>query len=150
MVGISKPLYPLGLVSLAIAAGATTPAGDNPGARVWSTTTGCPLMWDGAKWNYEPLNYPPTSVGAATYTVALKDTAIIFSVACTVTLPAAATFPGRQIMVKNIAAVAITSNASNVKPLATNVAGAAILAATAGKWAMLVSDGTNWIVMMAA
>lgn len=96
----------------------------------------------------EPLKVP-ASIGAATYTVGLNDFHLIFSVACTVTLPAAASFPGRQLWVKNIAAVAIISNASNVKPIATNVAGTAILAATAGKFAQLVSDGTNWIIIAA-
>ncbi len=65
----------------------------------------------------------------------------------TVTFPAAATFPGRTIMVKTLAAFTVVSASSNVKPLDTDTAGTAILAATAGKWAKLVSDGTNWVIM---
>jgi hypothetical protein len=41
----------------------------------------------------------------------------------------------------------LTSASSNVVPLAGGAAGTAILSATAGAWATLVSDGTNWIVM---
>lgn len=66
-----------------------------------------------------------------------------------VTLPAAASFVGREIMIKTIAAQAVTSAASNVVPIAGGAAGTAILAATAGLWATLVSDGTNWITMQA-
>jgi hypothetical protein len=96
------------------------------------------------------FNPGPASVGAATYTVAATDVDLIFSVACTVTLPAAASFKGRELNMKTIAAVAIISNASNVKPIGTNTAGTAILAATAGKWCRMVSDGANWVIMAAA
>jgi hypothetical protein len=92
----------------------------------------------------------PVSVGAATYAVLVTDIDLIFSVACTVTLPAAASFPGRELNMKNIAAVAIISASSNVKPLTSNTAGTAILAATAGKWCKMVSDGANWVIMAAA
>jgi hypothetical protein len=63
----------------------------------------------------------------------------------TVTLPSAATNTGRELMLKTIAAFTVISIASNVVPLATSTAGTSILAATAGKWVTLVSDGTNWI-----
>lgn len=64
-----------------------------------------------------------------------------------VTLPAAASFTGREIMLKNISANAVTSNASNVVPLAGGAAGTALLPASAGSWVTVVSDGTNWIIM---
>lgn len=67
----------------------------------------------------------------------------------TVTLPTASSWAGREIMIKTIAAQTVVSNASNVVPLAGGAAGTAILAATAGRWATLVSDGTNWIIMAA-
>ncbi|MCZ9885161.1 hypothetical protein NFJ07_25575, partial [Arthrobacter sp. B2a2-09] len=65
----------------------------------------------------------------------------------TVTLPSAATFPGREIMLKTIAAFTVVSASANVLPLAGGAAGTAILAATAGKYATLVSDGTDWVIM---
>ena len=65
----------------------------------------------------------------------------------TVTLPAASSWVGRKVRIKTRAAFTVISASSNVKPLDTDTAGTAILAATAGKWAELVSDGAHWIVM---
>lgn len=65
----------------------------------------------------------------------------------TVTLPTASTNTGRIIKIKNIQAFTVVSATSNVVPLDTDTAGTAILAATAGKWAELQSDGTNWVIM---
>jgi hypothetical protein len=68
----------------------------------------------------------------------------------TVTFPAASSWTGREVMIKTIAAQTVISASSNVVPVDGSAAGTAILAATAGKWATLVSDGTNWIIMAAA
>ena len=65
----------------------------------------------------------------------------------TVTLPAAASYTGREIMIKTIQAQTVVSASSNVVPLVGGAAGTAILAATAGRWATLVSDGINWVIM---
>ena len=88
----------------------------------------------------------------AAFTVASEEHWIICNgtAAIAVTLPDAATNLGREIMLKTIAAFAVNSATSNVVPLAGGAAGTAILPATAGKWATLVSDGTNWIIMQAA
>ena len=67
----------------------------------------------------------------------------------TLTLPNAASYNGREIMVKVTTNKTVVSASSNVVPLAGGSAGTAILPATAGKWATLVSDGTNWIIMQA-
>lgn len=69
--------------------------------------------------------------------------------AINVTLPDAATNTGRELMIKTIAAFAVNSKYTNVVPLTGTAAGTSILTNTAGKWATLVSDGTNWIVMQA-
>mgnify|MGYP000429194662 FL=1 len=71
------------------------------------------------------------------------------SASITVTLPAASAWVGRRVRIKTIAAYTVISASSNVAPLTSATAGTAILAATAGKWAELVSDGTNWITMAA-
>ena len=63
-----------------------------------------------------------------------------------VTLPAASSWTGREVMFKTTG-LALVSASSNVVPLAGGAAGTAILSATAGKWATLVSDGTNWVIM---
>jgi hypothetical protein len=92
----------------------------------------------------------PITVNATTHTVLSTAFSLIFTTTtCTVTLPSASTYNGRMLMVKNVTATAVNSNASNVVPLGSTTAGTAILAATAGKFALLQSDGTNWIVMMA-
>jgi hypothetical protein len=63
-------------------------------------------------------------------------------------LPSAAAYPGKQIIVSNDTGFAVTSGASNVTPLGTGTPGAAILAASVGKWAFLQSDGANWKIVM--
>lgn len=67
----------------------------------------------------------------------------------TVTLPDVATNTGREIMLKTVAAFSVSSASSNVVPLSGASASTAILASTAGKYATIVSDGSNWIVMQA-
>lgn len=83
------------------------------------------------------------------FTVGATENEIISNKASTmtVTLPTASSFTGRQINIKTIQAQTVVSASSNVVPLAGGAAGTAILAATAGKWAKLVSDGTNWVIM---
>lgn len=86
------------------------------------------------------------------FTVADSERNIICNGAAsiTVTLPDATTTAGRAIYIKTIAAFTVVSASSNVVPLTSATAGTAILAATAGKWARLVSDGVNWIIMAGA
>ena len=69
------------------------------------------------------------------------------SATITVTLPSASSWIGREVMIKTIAAFTVVSASSNVVPINTDSAGTAILAATAGRWATLVSSGTNWVIM---
>jgi hypothetical protein len=69
---------------------------------------------------------------------------------CIATFPAASAWTGRIVWVKTIQAQTVVSASSNVVPLVGGAAGTAILAATAGKWAKLVSDGSNWIITAAA
>jgi len=90
---------------------------------------------------------PVTKTG--NFTVGANENEIICngSASITVTLPAASGWVGRKIRIKTRAAFTVVSAASNVKPIDTDTAGTAILAATAGKWAELVSDGTNWVIM---
>lgn len=86
------------------------------------------------------------------FTLAANENEVICngSASITVTLPAASGSPGRKVRIKTVAAFTVISDSSNVVPLAGGAAGTAILAATAGKWAEMVSDGTNWIIMAAA
>ena len=66
---------------------------------------------------------------------------------CAVTLPAASSWTGREFTIKVITAHTVISASSNVVPRNSATAGTAILAATAGAWATLVSNGTNWVIM---
>lgn len=92
-------------------------------------------------------NAPVTKT--ASFTVAATESHIVCNGAgsITVTLPAAASNVGRVIFIKTIAAQTVVSASSNVQPIGSATAGTAILAASAGAWAMLVSNGTNWIIM---
>lgn len=67
--------------------------------------------------------------------------------ACTVTLPAASAWGGRAVTFKNLQAQTLVSASSNVAPIGSATPGTAILPATVGAWATLVSDGTNWVIM---
>ena len=145
--------------SIASAVDATPGANDMPGRLVFSTTA------DGASSPTERLRVdsngftsytgaigrgaPVTKTGA--FTVGIAENWLICNgtASITVTLPTASAWTGREIMLKTIAAFTVISASSNVVPLAGGAAGTAILAATAGKYATLVSDGTNWIIMQA-
>jgi len=65
----------------------------------------------------------------------------------TLTLPSPASMIGQPITVSTVQAALVNSASSNVIPLNSRTAGTAILAATIGKWATLVSDGTNYNVV---
>lgn len=84
-----------------------------------------------------------TQVGA-TYSVGATDTHIIANRAGTMTLTLGTATAGRELTIRTIQAQTVVSAGSNVVPLAGGSAGTAILAGTAGKWALLVGDGANW------
>lgn len=91
----------------------------------------------------------PITVTASTYTMASAQTSFIFNGTGTivVTLPSAATYLGQIIFVKTVPAQAVISASSNVVLISSLTAQTNILAATAGKWAIMQSNGTNWVVM---
>jgi len=93
------------------------------------------------------LNAPVTKT--ASFTLADTENFVVCNGAgsITVTFPTASANTGRVVWIKTIAAQTVVSASSNVKPIGSNTAGTAILAASAGAWAMLVCDGTDWIVM---
>ena len=104
----------------------------------------------------------PTSTSAATsppvtktanFTVIDADVWIINNKSgstCTVTLPTALSYVGRSLTFQNYQNQLLVSSLSNVVPLSGGAAGVDILNDVAGDWATLVSDGTNWVVMIAA
>ena len=89
----------------------------------------------------------------ADFTVADNETWIINNKSgstCTVTLPTASAWSGRELTFKNMQAQTLVSASSNVVPIDSTTAGTAILLAVVGNWATMVSDGTNWVIMQQA
>lgn len=87
------------------------------------------------------------------YTVTSTDTWIINNKtgsSLTVTLPSASSSTGRELTIQNYQAQTVISASSNVVYIGGGAAGTAILAASVGDSATLVSDGTNWVMMQYA
>ena len=120
-----------------------------PSSQNWISVTAAPIQNNINSQLIQGQYVGPITL--STYTVGTYDKYITFnpSATTTVTLPNAALYPNREITIKNIAAFAFNSASSNVIPLASNTAGTAILASTAGKYAKLVSDGNFWVIMEA-
>ena len=104
-----------------------------------------------ANTDYVPLSTVLTKT--ADYTITNTDMWIINNKtgsALTLTFPAASSWTGRSITVKNMQAQLVNSASSNIVPLDSTTAGTAILLNVIGNWATMVSDGTNWVIMQAA
>jgi hypothetical protein len=67
----------------------------------------------------------------------------------TLTLPTAASSNGRFVWVRTQSNQAINSASSNITALADGSVTNSILPATAGSWALLISDGSFWNIMAA-
>lgn len=91
----------------------------------------------------------PATVTNSTYTMPanVKNVTVNRAGTVTITFPSAASWIGRQVRIRTIQAQLVVSASSNVVPITDTTAGTAILPATDGAWALLESDGTNWIVM---
>lgn len=74
----------------------------------------------------------------------------VFNGTGTITVTMGTFAPGSWVFMKTVANQAVVASAAVVSPLAGGGLGTAILPATAGKWALLVTDGTgNWFIMAA-
>jgi len=118
---------------------------------VLSVSSGVRLAKDaGATLNYGPTNRNIVVNSAGTYTVLSSDHTIIQTTAASVyTLLDPTLYKGKTITIKTEFAGTITSASANVVPLVGGSAATAILAATAGKFAVLQSDGVSWRVIEA-
>jgi hypothetical protein len=86
----------------------------------------------------------------ADFTLAATENWIIVNkptTACTVTLPAASLWTGREFTIKTIQNLAVNSASSNIVALNADVISTSILSGTAGSWATLVSTGVYWYKM---
>ena len=116
----------------------------------WATPPGA-IGLAGGLLSGQALSLAAPSVKTASYAVdsgATKDTSVAFActASCTVTLPNASVYPGRRLRFVTRAAFTVVRASSNVIPITGGSAGIAILPATAGKWAELESDGTDWLI----
>ena len=93
--------------------------------------------------------YETVTVSSASITTSSTWVVVNYAGTVTLTFPAAASSTGTEFHIKTITNNAVISASSNIAPLAGGSASTAILSATAGKWATLVSDGTNWVIMQA-
>lgn len=96
------------------------------------------------------IGFGPPVTKTADFSLAATENDIICNKAgtLTITLPAASSWTGRRVTVRTITANTVVSASSNVVPAAGGAAGTAILAATAGKSCLLISDGTNWQIQL--
>jgi len=100
---------------------------------------------------------PPKTISTTTYSVLPSDISLVFTnINCTVTLPSVSQNAGRTLFVRNKNVYtdygpsqesSIISASTNVLSLNSTVAGTDILVAGAGKYSILQSDGTNWVVI---
>lgn len=124
-------------------------------------TSGRGLLVQSANLSYNPaigltalgakVGSSGQAVSTATYAPVATDEMIYttFAGTVTVTLPAASASTGRRFTIMTTTANTVISASSNVYPLGSSSAGTAILAATIGKWADLISDGTAWRIWRA-
>jgi len=66
-----------------------------------------------------------------------------------ITLPSASGNTNKTLVIKNSGSGAVNSNSTNVEPLNSTTLTTSILTSGGGKFATLVSNGTNWIIMQA-
>ena len=138
-------------------AGTVATATTTPAITLTTTVTGL-LKGNGttisaatANTDYQGVAAPVTKT--ANFTIANGETWLINNKSgstCVVTLPAAASWPGRTLTFKNMQTQLLNSASSNVVPIDSTTAGTAILLNVIGNWATMVSDGTNWVIMQAA
>jgi len=98
------------------------------------------------------INSAPVTA-TADYTVTATDVWVINNKSgstMTVTLPSASANTGRVLTIQNYQAQTVVSASSNVVPQGGGAAGTAILAASSGDSAILVSNGTSWVMMQYA
>jgi hypothetical protein len=110
------------------------------------------LIWSVDNIIATPFGQGQPVTKTADFTLAPNENRVINnkpSTSCVATLPAASSWIGREIMFLNYQAFTLVSASANVVPKVGGAATTAILPATVGSWATLVSNGTNWLIMTA-
>jgi hypothetical protein len=106
----------------------------------------------GGKVNTPWLERTYTSSTATTLTVSVNTTWLNIhqDATVTLTLPSAATYPGKELIIKQTGSGNVFSASSNIIGFTTAFSGStqtSIIAPATYRFATLVSDGTNWIIM---
>ena len=130
-----------------VSSGGTTPAISMAAAT--TSVSGYLTSTDWNTFNNKQTTSAPVTA-TANYSVATTDSWIINNKtgsALTLTLPTASSYSGRVLTIQNYQTQTVISASSNVVPQAGGSAGTAILLASSGDCATIVSDGTNWIMM---
>ena len=99
--------------------------------------------------NIDNAYLPFSFVSASPYTVGGTELAIQSNMATTLTLtmPPPANYNGREITVTTLQGAAVVSAVANISPIGGGADVTAILPATSGKWARLISNGSSWRVI---
>jgi len=117
------------------------------GINITNASGAITIARSGASFSSAPVT------ATSNYTIGATDTWVINNKSgssLTVTLPTPSTNTGRELTIQNYQAQTVISASSNVVPQGGGAAGTAILAASVGDSATLVSDGTNWVMMQYA
>jgi hypothetical protein len=106
----------------------------------------------GGRVNTPWLERQYSSSTSSSFTVSVNTTwlDINTSVLTTLTLPNAATYPGKELHIRQTGAGSLQSASSNIIPFTVPPTGSTstgILTASTHRAVTLVSDGTNWVIM---
>ena len=125
----------------------------NAGLSINGTMTATSFVGDGSgltNLTTVASGSPPMTVTTASYQTDDNTRLLIVNNSAgptTILLPNHTLSSGRVIKIKTIQAQSVISMTPTVVPLNSETPGTAILSGVAGKWAELVSDGTNWVIM---
>jgi len=95
-------------------------------------------------WNFQSFGRSVPVFKSTSFTVAPGENWIVCTAALTITLPTGTNYTGEELMIKNVGADQILSNAANIRQ-ADNTVSNVILSATAKNWVTLVYNGVNWV-----
>jgi hypothetical protein len=106
----------------------------------------------GGRVNTPWLERTYTNTTSSSFTVSVNTTwlDINTSVLTTLTLPNAATYPGKELHIRQTGAGSLQSASSNIIPFTVPPTGSTstgILQPSTNRAVTLVSDGTNWVIM---
>jgi hypothetical protein len=97
-------------------------------------------------WNFQSFGRGVPVFKNTSFTVANGENWIVCTATLTITLPTGTNYIGEELMIKNVGANQVLSNAVNIRQ-ADNTVSNVILSAVAKNWVTLVYNGVNWVKM---